>query len=453
MGLDTFEHLISRMAALGAQTLLIKPLAENDNSKNQVYLGTGYEALREIPSGELQASEGTSAKKRGTKILLKARLEFFWVDAESCCLAPGAQLILYPQYPEVRMSGFLRGCSNAPSGLMGKSPGLPGRILFLGIADGRLLAHVTGMDSPLGQEVHNWLERENDGEVAGVFRKIVLQGAVNNQAGERKEFLRKLAEIWGMGWIPSCRLQADGSLVPYTARNGAGYTLEAACGILPNGRPLPDYLGWEIKAVATNATHWPRLNPAARITLMTPEPTLGVYAENIDLFRERYAKPRKGDPDCMYFTGVRSAGRSAEAAELIMRLEGVRDGKIMDATARIILLDRQRDDIAAGWALADILEHWRRKHSRAAYVSYEKRGVPPEYRYSNIVRLGEGYDFSLIIKAFSEGIIVHDPGVKFTRMTGGWKSHRRNQFRVAAKELAHLYRSCADIDVETTGRG
>ena len=48
----------------------------------------------------------------------KADVRFFWLDEEVLHPAPNAQLILYPKYPEVRMSGFLMGCSKAPSELM-----------------------------------------------------------------------------------------------------------------------------------------------------------------------------------------------------------------------------------------------------------------------------------------------------------------------------------------------
>lgn len=448
MTMESLEQLRVRMADLGAKSLLIKPLAENDNSKNQVYLGTDYDVLREIPSGELKASDGTSTKRERRMPLLKASLDFCWIDEEYCSPAPGAQLILYPQYPEVRLSGFLRGCDRAPSGLMGKSPGLPGRILFLGIADKRILAHVAAPDSPLGRDARNRLESEEYGEIVGVFRRVLLPCAGEGREDDREAFLRKLADICRSGWISSRRLRSDGSHEAYTAQNGAGYTLEALCGILPNGLPLPDYLGWELKATATKAAFWPGLDPGARITLMTPEPTLGVYAHDIDLFRERYARLRDGDPGCMYFTGNRYIGREAEEDNLVMRLEGIRDGRMLDGTARIILVDRQREDIAAGWALADILEHWRRKHARTAYVPYEKQGTPPCFRYGSRVRLGEGCDFSLILKAFSDGIIVHDPGVKFTKGGNGWRSHRRNQFRTLARHIPRLYRTCSDVTLE-----
>lgn len=443
MTLESLDRLFSCMADLGATYILIKSLARNDNSKNQVYLGPSYDALRELPSEGFKESDDTSKKIQERKVHLNAPLQFFWIDGEYCSPAPEAKLILYPQYPEVRMSGFLKGCDKAPSNLMGHASRITGRILFLGIAEKKIFAHVTSSDSSLGREAREWLDREGNGEITGVFRKVVLSctGDVSYE-NHRDALLRKLTEICQKGWIPSCRLQPDGTCIPYKAQNGAGYTLEAACGILPNGFALPDYLGWELKATVTTTRLWPRINPSAHITLMTPEPTLGLYSSDIDLFRERYSKIGRKNPRNMYFTGRRHVGK--EQNDLVMLLEGVKDGKINDASACIILFDKKREEIAAGWALTDILEHWRRKHNRTAYIPYEKNKNTSHYRYSNRICLGEGYDFSKLINAFSKGLIYHDPGVKFERGENGWKSHRRNQFRSKVMCILSLYSSLSE---------
>ncbi len=42
---DTLAALVSRFDALGATRIFFKPLAENDNSKQQVYLGGSFEVL------------------------------------------------------------------------------------------------------------------------------------------------------------------------------------------------------------------------------------------------------------------------------------------------------------------------------------------------------------------------------------------------------------------------
>ena len=108
--LDAIRRLF---ADAGCHRLLVKaPLAENDNSKNQVYFGPDFDALNLIPNKGVRPDPDNST--------LKAALDFEWLDSDGGRHpAPNAQLVLYPQYPEVRFSGFLRGCHGGPNDLMG----------------------------------------------------------------------------------------------------------------------------------------------------------------------------------------------------------------------------------------------------------------------------------------------------------------------------------------------
>ena len=47
------KRLKQTMRASGATQLYLKRLAENDNSKNQVYLGPDFTALNVLPTGDL----------------------------------------------------------------------------------------------------------------------------------------------------------------------------------------------------------------------------------------------------------------------------------------------------------------------------------------------------------------------------------------------------------------
>src|SRR5690606_5992623 len=115
------------MRANGVTQLLAKELAPNDNSKNQPYLGGDFQALSILPVGDLKPER--TEKGRET---IKGPLDFWWLQPDGTAEnAPGAQMILYPQYPEIRLSGFLRGTRRAPNELMNSR--LEGRILFLGI--------------------------------------------------------------------------------------------------------------------------------------------------------------------------------------------------------------------------------------------------------------------------------------------------------------------------------
>jgi hypothetical protein len=123
-----FSQLKQLFVQAGAQRLYAKPLSENDNSKNQVYFGPGFQALNLFPNN------GILPDSSSRNPIFKARLHFGWLLPNGMIAeAPNAKLILYPQYPEVRFSGFLQGCPAPPSALMqGRRAG---RILFLGVRD------------------------------------------------------------------------------------------------------------------------------------------------------------------------------------------------------------------------------------------------------------------------------------------------------------------------------
>ena len=101
----SLEQLRRMMAHHGVTQLLVKELAANDNSKNQPYLGGNLEILNLLPMGEVR-EETTPKGKTG----LKAPLPLSWLRGDgSVTPAPNTQIILYPQYPEIRLSGFLKG--------------------------------------------------------------------------------------------------------------------------------------------------------------------------------------------------------------------------------------------------------------------------------------------------------------------------------------------------------
>ncbi|MFK5892978.1 MAG: hypothetical protein QM504_07130, partial [Pseudomonadota bacterium] len=89
--------------------LYYKFLSPNDNSKNQPYMGGHLTDLGFLPIGEIVASDSTSKKTKNPKRQIKytTALNYFWISSEGDLYkAPNAKLIYYPQYPEVRFSGF-----------------------------------------------------------------------------------------------------------------------------------------------------------------------------------------------------------------------------------------------------------------------------------------------------------------------------------------------------------
>lgn len=424
MSITDYNQLVELFRDAEVTRLYFKRLAPNDNSKNQIYLGSDFQTLNILPHDTPGLDDGK----------FKARLDFYWLD-ESGNLnnAPTAQLILYPQYPEVRMSGFLRYASNAPNKLLTSRD--EGRIMFLGVTpDNRIIGYAIGSDNPIATYIENLTETTP----TGVFTEVSLGEA------KHQELLRKLAEIFRKGWIDSVRLGKDGRTVPCNAPNCGGYTLEAELGITPNGFPLPDYLGFEIKQYGVkNFETMAALSP---LTLMTPEPTGGYYVEmGVEAFIRKYGYPdKKGRKDRLNFGGIHVAGHRTEATGLTLRLEGYKPdkGSFVPGSGGIVLRDDQ-GETAASWNFSSLMEHWRTKHARAGYVPSMSRTDPArQYCYGYIVFLGLGTDFGKFLSAVASGDIYYDPGIKLEGASSAHPvSKRRSQFRIKVASLNSLYRS------------
>jgi hypothetical protein len=430
----TLKRLKQMMRASGATQLYLKRLAENDNSKNQVYLGPDFTALNVLPTGDLVGDPEKPSR-------LKATLGFSWLSAEGVVAsAPNAQLILYPQYPEVRFSGFLKGSANAPSDVMTVRES--GRYLFFGITPaGRILGFAASRNSALAREIES-LRLVPD---TGVFLRIPLERFTD----DRHLLLSELCRIAGLGWIDSKRLSSKGDLLPCEAPNCGGYTLEAELGIRPNGFSDPDFHGWEIKQHAVTSLS----NPASGgpITLMTPEPTGGIYVDKgIREFIRRYGYPDKTVADRRNFGGIHNTLRVCAATSLALTLEGydAAKKKITDFSKGISLIG-PRGEAAATWHYKDLLSHWTRKHALAAYVPSISRKVPAnQYQFGSIVRLAEGTEFSLFLNGVATGAVYYDPGIKIVDASSAHPAiKQRSQFRIRSASIPLLYAAVTETDV------
>lgn len=419
--------VLRRFVELGAVKAFCKPLAENDNSKQQIYLGGNLDAVQMFPLREVEADSN------GKDSTYKAKLDFYWVNRDSSECAKGAQLILYPQYPEVRLSGFLRGCKHAPNEMLRPVPkekrqhnnGADGRILILGVTNsGMTLAYLAPADSSLAKE---FLHRAGENEFVqeSVFFNLPLFGR-----DSRSILLEKLAEIRDYGWQPSIRLNKRGEIQPYKARNGGGYTLEALLGVIPNGRAEPDFMGWEIKAHSTS-----------RVTLMTPEPTGGMYGERgVKAFVSKFGSPTVNDT--LYFTGTHRVGRRNNKTGLSLVVRGFNPCRaFIEDVNGAVELQTDDGDCAAAWSFSDLMIAWNKKHAQAAYVSYKsERILAPAYRYFSPALLGEGTDFNRYLSALASGLIIFDPGSKIMNAsTDGATVKARSQFRTSVRHLDSLY--------------
>ncbi|VVD71748.1 hypothetical protein PAQ31011_00646 [Pandoraea aquatica] len=426
---QSLDALLERLEQLGARNVYCKFLAENDNSKQQIYLGGSFEVLKQLVFGNVRADASLSVPN------FKASVPLSWVDGDGqVAPAPGAQLILYPQYPEVRLSGFLKGCPLAPSAYLRPIPkaerqfnnGPDGRVLFFGVSDDEVFTYLADGGSTVASAIRDHLVDETPLD-AGTLRKVRLRKGPSS----KDLLLARLREIQNLGPHESMRLNRSGERMPYAAKNGGGYTLEALFDIIPNGRSAPDFMGWELKAFS-----------GSRITLMTPEPDAGYYGEHgVEAFLRKYG--RQLPDDKIYFTGSHKANiPSPTSGQTLVTVGFDSDsGKITDVTGGIRLLDGD-GEVSAEWTFARLVEQWGRKHAAAAYVPYKVLDDSPiRYDYQNPILLGEGTEFSLFLKALMDKKVIYDPAPKLERASeANSKTKARSQFRMGVKDLGCLYR-------------
>jgi hypothetical protein len=431
-----FSELKGLFTQAGVVNLYAKFLAENDNSKNQVYLGPNFEALNLFPIEEIVADS------TGNTQIFKAKLRFGWLTGAGLVApAPGAQLILYPQYPEVRFSGFLRACDAAPSALMGGRH--TGRMLFLGVTkDGAVVGHVVGPNTEIAAETRCLAGEDK----AGVFIKLSLP-AHPDEVESRASLLAALGRIHRLGWIDSKQLDTEGRLRPCHAPQCGGFTLEAELGIPKNSKGEPDFLGWEVKQYAVKKFG----STGGPITLMTPEPTGGFYkTHGPEAFIRKFGySDKRNRQDRMNFGGIHRVDVRQPCTGLTLRLRGfdARQRRIIDVTGSV-LLATDAGEVAMEWAFTGLLKHWARKHSRAVYIPAMKRDEPSrQYAFGQRVRLAQTTDGLRLLDAMSRGVVYYDPGIKLEHISSIPLVKRRSQFRIPSKSIGALYESVDTIEV------
>lgn len=422
------------LSKLGAKRIIIKQLANNDNSKQQIYLGGSFKVVQILPSEEIYSS-GIS-KKKGP--IFKAPLSFYWLTPDGGAeKAPGAQLILYPKYPEVRFSGFLQRCKSSPRHLMQPPTKVErlerqdkNRILFLGVCEDKIIGHVTHWDDPATLALHAKIDNEELSSVTSVFYS--LEQSVDTRA----DLLNKLRDIYKTGHIPSQRIK-NGEIIPYEAMNGAGFTLESLFGISPNGVSEPDFEDWELKA-----------HSGSVVTLMTPEPNQGEYITDLELFLRKYGW--SNNPERLDFASSHKTNLVNDRTGLTLKMQGYDPvlQEIIDPDGGLHLVD-DKDNVAAGWSFSKILEHWKRKHARTCFVTYTKYDEGSIFfQFGPQIRLAEGAGIKNYLKSLYIQAVYYDPGINMKFSNGRWKAKKRSQFRIKWKDIEALYDQIADISLD-----
>jgi hypothetical protein len=436
----SLTQLLALLHSKQCTNVYVKKLAPNDNSKNQTYFGSHLTDLSVFAQGEAEASSTVSLKSRARKSDIKYQVGFplKWVDIHGQLFdAPHAKLIYYPQYPEVRFSGFLKGSPVSMSQWM--SPEKFGR------AEDRWLILATGaqnftygfLATPKSRITYD-LSLATMIQITSVFCKIANAGATTKVQSSKDLLLNKLVIIQDMGWVAGKRMHPDLSIRPYTASNGGGYTLEALLEIPSNAIAEPDFHGWEVKQFGTTKGITPT-------TLMDHSPNGGYYQKNgIKAFISKYGYPDKsGKPDRLNFGGIHKFGHTTLITGLTMLMHGFDPitQDITDANGFISLVD-EHGNIAASWSFSKLMDHWKRKHAKAAFIPSIKRleqGVI-QYSFGHLIELGTGASFSKLLASIHSQFVYYDPGLKWENMsTANSKAKARHPIRVKHKHLATLY--------------
>lgn len=438
---------VAMLVANGATEVFYKELPPNANSKNQVYMAQDLSDLSRVPSGSVIAYSSYSSKTGQNESVFHAPLELYWITSEgTVSRAPEAKFIFYPQYPEVRMSGFLKGARYAPSTFFDKEKlgAVPDRILLLGITSQHtIVALVVPPESPAARQI----KAEQPHETYGALCILPFESS-NSDSYDYLALMSALAEIHRSGWNESIRLDGHGVVVPCRATNCNGNTLEALLGIRSNGIALPDFHGWEIKARGVTNSEKPGRSV---VTLFTPEPDGGAYVSTgFEAFMASYGHAADGKANRTNFGGIYRVGAEIKPhKKLRLDLQGYdRESQKYHSDGAVVMVNSE-GDVAMSWSFSKLLDHWKSKHAKAAFIpSQILRGDVPMYRFGSRVLLGTGAEFGRLLKSLASGSVYYDPGIKLEQPTEGRQSSKkRSQFRVRSTDLEGLYEQFVEIDV------
>ena len=444
MSYSTLLSLTKSFEALGCSEVLIKLLAVNqDNEKNQIYMGYSLELLSLIPGKVSFRTPSESKAKPGSKVgksIVEHSLEFYWIeDGKAPAIAPRAKIIDYFQYPEMRFSGFLSGCVNPPDALRRESQdGYGRRVLILGIADQKVYGTVlTDKTSSLVDEIL----RSPTWPVHGMFRQLKISSSVEKEINP-DQLLEELRSIGSISRYESQILRTlGGSTEPFRGTQGAGWTLEALLGIPRNSSGLPDKYGFELKAFLSTT-----------ITLMTPEPNFGYrHDKGLTAFLKKYGWPGTKNDGSQRFNGKHNTLGVYKKSGLKLEIENwdlLTNSPTGSGSPNVLLIDPKSKEIAAGWTFEKLAEKWGKKHAGAMYVTAHKYMQEPgplasHYSFGPDVYCGRGTSALLLLKAIGVGAVYLDPG---DRVNEAGEEKKRTQWRVSkgrgvsfASTLSPLY--------------
>ncbi|GFM64862.1 hypothetical protein PSCICJ_09800 [Pseudomonas cichorii] len=460
---NCLDDIKNTLGSFGVRRAVLKQLPKNANDKNQIYISTDFGVLSDDFSMTFNERGASISEKEFRKFRIERSIseaafdQFSWLKVDgSLSKAKKVKAIIYPQYPEVRLSGFLTVENTMPGSLSvsftKKYPDAR-RLLVLGvIPGGSCIAIVySGLSNELVDEIKALPSHER-----AKACKLIDFGKPG-----LSQLFALLKPLVGRR-LPGCRLNSMGATLPFTGTQVCGYTLEHGLGIASNSDKEGDIFGIELK------THTSR-----KLTLFTPEPDFGFYAENFTEFMNRFGYlDSQGD---RRLTGLHRANIPCVKTGLVLKVTEFRvdsEGQwILDDTGervrfpydessplsaktdglQVVLLD-VNGFVAAGWSFARLMNSWGAKHNEVVYIPSQKtlndnpaeveRGYDVSVMFSPTVMLCQRTSAERLYKAINDGVVFLDPAPKL-HATDSSKHKRRAQWRVndIAKAALTLYES------------
>ena len=466
-GFTSVDSIVQRLQALGCDQAFAKLLSpRQDNSKNQIYLGSTPAVMDFFPGTTTFRGPSTSSAKSGSKAgkaITELALKFSWIWPDGQTHeAPGTRIINYHQYPnEIRLSGFLTGCLRPPKVLRREhhrdnAEAYGQRVLVLGLAGDHVYGTViTDRD---GSNLVDGFRNLPDWPVSPLLRVLAIPDSVT--AFDPDRLCVELEALLGVEH-EACELH-DRLAGPRPKRSsrGGGLTLEALLGIPMNAISGPDKHGFEIKAVGSD-----------KVTLITTEPDLGFRHEHgVSAYLDRFGWPAKTHPDRTVFNGAHKYGEVNSSSDALLTISGW-DTTTGQPTGgvdpQVHLIDHASGALISGWTYDHMKDHWSAKHAGALYV--EARGIkkdsgryPTHYVYGPRYCLGVGTSPVYLFQQIVNQRVVLDPADE--RYASG-KVHPRTQWRMPGTmnrpsvppwkptalpaRLAHLYDRFEVRDTDT----
>ncbi|RXJ72029.1 hypothetical protein CS022_18290 [Veronia nyctiphanis] len=451
---NTFEHHYSDIRQILASFpedtfthVLAKVLPKNANDKNQIYWSADFNMLGSLfgfrfgDRGPVTSNKKGGANK-GRSIPEAVFEQFSWITEDGRAVpAPRVKMLIYAQYPEMRLSGFKTETNEIPASLsvsFTKENPEAKRIMILGRT-------YTGGAAAMIVIPQGDLEKQILATPGFMGSRVVR--LLHEQHRNINDLRDRLKQAAGQ-WMPGVRRTRDDTTIPFNGTQVCGYTLEDALEIIPNADKNGDYMGIELKA-----------HTAKKLTLMTTEPDMGLYAKNFADFMTTYGYEKSG---AWRWTGIHKEGMRSERSGLTLRIMGYNrnqpiSGQLIAGELYIGLFDSE-ENLAAGWSMERILGGWDAKHNETVYVKATRKntenpellnsGHKYEVRFDNEVLWCRGTNPERLLNAILDHVIIIDPAPKYDPANPG-NNKRRTQWRVndIHKAVPSLYENYEHTDL------